>query len=90
MAMETCVGMNGLFSMHLGEKEFEKADSVTKTTMVLAVCFNLAVNREVNLSLKGFKPRLMVIRQIYMIGIPSINYHAGRSSSFCPSQCFCP
>jgi putative MATE family efflux protein len=185
MAMGTCVGMNALLSRHLGEKEFEKADSVAKTTMflavchyliflllgcffvrpfyygqttdqtiirygieylriictcsfgiflqavferilqstgktfytmitqgtgalinivldpilifgyfgfpamgvkgaavatvfgqcvaaVLAVCFNLAVNHEVNLGLKGFKPRLAVIRQIYFIGIPSI------------------
>ena len=183
MAMGTCVGMNALLSRHLGEKEFEKADSVAKTTMflavchyliflllgcffvrpfyygqttdqtiirygieylriictcsfgiflqavferilqstgktfytmitqgtgalinivldpilifgyfgfpamgvkgaatvfgqcvaaVLAVCFNLAVNHEVNLGLKGFKPRLAVIRQIYFIGIPTI------------------
>ena len=185
MAMGTCVGMNALLSRHLGEKEFEKADNVAKTTMflavchyliflllgcffvrpfyygqttdqtiirygieylqiicicsfgiflqavferilqstgktfytmitqgtgaliniildpilifgyfgfpamgvrgaavatvfgqcvaaVLAVCFNLAVNHEVNLGLEGFRPRLAVIRQLYFIGIPSI------------------
>ena len=41
MAMGTCVGMNALLSRHLGEKEFEKADSVAKTTMFLAVCHYL-------------------------------------------------
>lgn len=185
MAMGTCVGMNALLSRHLGEKEFEKADSVAKNTIflalchyliflllgcffvrpfyhsqttdsaiirygieyleiictcsfgiflqavfermlqstgrtfytmitqgtgaviniildpilifgyfgfpamgvrgaavatvigqcvaaVLAVCFNLAVNREVSPDLRGFRPDLSVIIQIYIIGIPSI------------------
>lgn len=38
----------------------------------LAITFNLLLNHEINISLKGFRPSLQVIKQIYIIGIPSI------------------
>lgn len=41
MAMGTCVGMNALLSRHLGEKEFEKGNTVAKNTIFLAACHYL-------------------------------------------------
>lgn len=38
----------------------------------LALFFNLKYNKEISLSLKGFKPDLPVIGKIYSVGIPSI------------------
>lgn len=38
----------------------------------LALFFNLKCNKEISLSLKGFKPDLPVIGKIYSVGIPSI------------------
>ena len=202
MAMGTCVGMNALLSRHLGEKEFEKGNSVAKNTLFLAACsylvflllgcffsrafyagqtddekiiaygvqymqvictasfgiftqaafekllqstgrtfytmitqgtgaiinivldpilifgyfgfpamgvrgaavatvfgqcvaavlavvFNLKVNHEVNFNLKGFRPDLQVIKQIYIIGIPSIIMQAiGGVMNFGMNQIF--
>ncbi|MBD5550052.1 MAG: MATE family efflux transporter [Lachnospiraceae bacterium] len=39
---------------------------------VLAVVFNVKVNKEIHINMKGFKPNGKAIRHIYMIGIPSI------------------
>ncbi len=39
---------------------------------VLAVIMNVKINKEIHVGMKGFKPSGRVIRQIYMIGIPSI------------------
>ncbi|MBO5095126.1 MAG: MATE family efflux transporter [Lachnospiraceae bacterium] len=39
---------------------------------VLAVILNQRVNHEVQLKLKGFRPDLKIISQIYKVGIPSI------------------
>ncbi len=38
----------------------------------LALFFNLKYNKEISLSLKGFKPDVPVIGKIYSVGIPSI------------------
>lgn len=40
--------------------------------LVLAAIFNLKVNKEIHLSLKGFHPNGTVIRKIYSVGVPSI------------------
>lgn len=39
---------------------------------LLALLFNFKKNEEVTLSIKGFKPDLYVIKEIYKIGLPSI------------------
>jgi putative MATE family efflux protein len=39
---------------------------------ILAIYFNHKVNKELNLSLKGFRPNLDVIKRIYSVGVPSI------------------
>lgn len=39
---------------------------------VLAVIMNVRVNTEIHISMKGFRPSGRVIKQIYVIGIPSI------------------
>ena len=39
---------------------------------ILAVVFNLKVNKEITLSFKGFKPDVSVIKRIYTVGLPSI------------------
>lgn len=39
---------------------------------ILAVVFNLKVNKEITLSFKGFKPDASVIKRIYAVGLPSI------------------
>jgi putative MATE family efflux protein len=39
---------------------------------ITAVIFNLKVNHEISLSFKGFRPSLSTIKQIYVVGIPSI------------------
>ena len=39
---------------------------------ILAIIFNLKVNKEININIKGFKPNLKIIKSIYSIGIPSI------------------
>ncbi len=40
--------------------------------MILAILFNLKVNHEIRLSIRGFRPDLRVIRVIYSVGVPSI------------------
>ena len=40
--------------------------------MILAFIFNRKVNKELTLSLRMMKPDLQIIRDVYMIGIPSI------------------
>lgn len=40
--------------------------------MLLAIYFNVAKNHEIQLKVKGFRPRGETIRRIYMVGIPSI------------------
>lgn len=42
------------------------------TAMTLALVFNLKVNHEIRLSIKGFRPDLRIIRIIYSVGVPSI------------------
>lgn len=39
---------------------------------VLAIIFNLKANKEVTVKLKGFRPNLKTIKDIYSVGIPSI------------------
>ena len=39
---------------------------------IIGICFNLRVNKEIQLSMKGFRPDWGLIREIYKIGIPSI------------------
>ena len=39
---------------------------------ILAIIFNLKVNKEIEINMKGFKPNLEIIKSIYAIGIPSI------------------
>ncbi len=39
---------------------------------ILAFIFNLKVNKEINLSFKGFRPDVKVIARIYKVGLPSI------------------
>ncbi len=40
--------------------------------MCVGLFFNLTKNKELNLSLKGFRPHLFTIRTIYAVGLPSI------------------
>ncbi len=40
--------------------------------MTLALIFNLKVNHEIRLGIKGFHPNMRVIRVIYSVGVPSI------------------
>lgn len=42
------------------------------TAMTLALIFNLKVNHEIRLGIKGFRPNMRVIRIIYSVGVPSI------------------
>lgn len=39
---------------------------------LLAIFFNLKFNHDIQFQLKGFKPNVQVIKQIYAVGIPSI------------------
>ena len=39
---------------------------------VLGIWFNLRYNKEIKISFKGFRPSMNIIKQIYVIGIPSI------------------
>ncbi len=39
---------------------------------VLAVIMNVKVNKEIHIGMRGFKPNGRVVKQIYMIGVPSI------------------
>ncbi len=39
---------------------------------LLALFFNLKLNHDIHFYLKGFKPQLHIIRQIYSVGVPSI------------------
>ena len=39
---------------------------------VMALIFNLRKNKQINLSFKGFKPKLSLIGTIYKVGLPSI------------------
>ncbi len=40
--------------------------------MVVAVLFNVRINREISVSLKSFRPNAHTIREIYSVGVPSI------------------
>jgi len=40
--------------------------------MLMAILFNLRVNKEIHLSLRGFRPNGRTIRKIYAVGVPSI------------------
>lgn len=40
--------------------------------MLLSIYFNLKVNNEIEIKIKGFRPSLKTIRKIYSVGIPSI------------------
>ena len=39
---------------------------------IMSLIFNIRRNRDINLSFKGFKPKLAVIGTIYKVGLPSI------------------
>lgn len=39
---------------------------------LLGVVFNIYKNKEINISLKGFKPCARIIKEIYIVGLPSI------------------
>ena len=39
---------------------------------IVSLIFNLTKNKEVNMSFKGFKPDMDIIKQIYKVGVPSI------------------
>ena len=39
---------------------------------VLAIIMNVKVNKEIHVGMKGFRPNGKVVKQIYMIGVPSI------------------
>ena len=45
-------------------------------SMFVSLYFNLAKNPDVSLSLKGFKPELHIIKQIYSVGVPTILLNA--------------
>ncbi len=38
----------------------------------MAIIINIKYNKEIHISLKGFKPELFVIKRIYSVGLPSI------------------
>jgi len=39
---------------------------------ILAIIFNLRINREIRINIRSFKPKLKIIKKIYAVGIPSI------------------
>ncbi len=41
-------------------------------SMCVGIYFNLKVNKEIQLSFKGFTPDIQIIKRIYKVGIPSI------------------
>lgn len=54
---------------------------------ITAMIINFKKNHEVNLSFKGFKPSLTIIKQIYEVGIPSIIMQSiGSVMVFCMNQ----
>ncbi|MGB4313352.1 MAG: MATE family efflux transporter [Natronincolaceae bacterium] len=42
------------------------------TAAALVVIFNFKINREININMRGFRPNLKIIKDIYSVGIPSI------------------
>lgn len=40
--------------------------------MTLSIIFNIKVNKDIHLTIKGFKPHLETIKKIYAVGLPSI------------------
>ncbi len=64
----------GLFGFpELGVKGAAIATVIGQTAGgVLGIYFNSRKNKEINLSFKGFRPNLNVIKNIYAIGFPSI------------------
>jgi len=40
--------------------------------MCMSIYFNIRKNKEINISMRGFRPHLPTIRQIYSVGVPSI------------------
>lgn len=39
---------------------------------ILAIIFNLKINKEIRINIRGFRPELKIIKKIYAVGIPSI------------------
>jgi putative MATE family efflux protein len=39
---------------------------------ILAIIFNLKVNKEIKINIKDFRPNLKIVKNIYSVGIPSI------------------
>ncbi len=39
---------------------------------VMALIFNVKLNKEISINMKGFRPNLRIIKHIYSVGIPSI------------------
>ena len=39
---------------------------------IVSLIFNLTKNKEINMSFKGFRPDMDIIKQIYKVGVPSI------------------
>lgn len=42
------------------------------SAMVLGLIFNVKINKEININMKGFKPDCAIIKKIYIVGVPSI------------------
>lgn len=42
------------------------------SAMVLGLIFNVKINKEININMKGFKPDSIIIKKIYIVGVPSI------------------
>lgn len=42
------------------------------SAMVLGLIFNVKINKEININMKGFKPDSAIIKKIYIVGVPSI------------------
>lgn len=54
---------------------------------ILALTFNLKINKEINFSVKGFRPSLFIISQILAVGIPStIMISIGSVMTFCMNK----
>ncbi len=54
---------------------------------IAAIIFNKKKNHEVQIEFKGFKPSLSIIKQIYVVGIPSIIMQSiGSIMVFCMNQ----
>ena len=42
------------------------------SAMILGLIFNVKINKEININMRGFKPDGNIIKKIYIVGVPSI------------------